>query len=371
MFQPVQMISSFARRGSSYQPAQQDFEPDFDAAFGSDDEDNQPLTRGGSGPRSPHRSLSQHDSDDSPLNSNETNTLPGGYNFEQPTTPPALAPAPQLSSHNSATARAAQAPPNSNSLNFVTQLGNRFLGRLGVQQTIFGAQQPRSARNDEGEEHDEASGEGNALLFSHDGDGHDSSDRNPSSYPPRNAHLPLPSRPSVFGAGRAAPSGRVFGGGQGNDGVFANLSAKPDGTFSGADYVGGDEDGPGKDEVLPAYEVALADTTPAYWETTVLTPGGVLGPDDICVDGLPVGSLFAFAWSLLVSMSFQFIGFFLTYVGRRLFSISGPTLADFAVLGLPAAPPHDPRRQERLARRPWHHPYPARCKLRFIALTLP
>ncbi len=312
------MVPSFARRGSSYQPAHQDLEPDFDAAFGSDDEEDEPLNRGGSGPRSPHSLLSQNDPDRHPLNSHsdqsETDNIPGGYNFEQPTTPPTLAPAPRLRSHNSATARAAQAEPNSNSLNFVTQLGNRFLGRLGVQQTMFGAQQPRSSRSEEGEGHDEASGEGNALLFSHDGDGHDSSDQNASSYPPRNAHLPLPARPPVFRATQAAPSGRVFGGGQGNDGVFANLSAKPDGTFNGADYVGGDEDGPGKDEVLPAYEVALADTTPAYWETTVLTPGGMLGPDDICVDGLPVGSLFAFAWSLLVSMSFQFIGFFLTYL---------------------------------------------------------
>lgn len=50
------------------------------------------------------------------------------------------------------------------------------------------------------------------------------------------------------------------------------------------------------------------DTTPPYWETTVITPGGVLGPDDICVDGLPVGNFFGFAWNLLVSMSFQFVG---------------------------------------------------------------
>lgn len=303
------MLPSFARHGSSYQPAQQDLEPDFDAAFGSDDDDDQPLVRGGSsGPRSLNTLSSTQ------LNNNNTTTIalepdqdqadhiPGGYNFEPPITPPAISgSSPRLTSHNSATARAAQSPHHSNSLQFVTQLGNRFLGRLGVQPTLFGTQQAS-------EGHDESSGEANALLFSHDGDGHDTTDTNPSSYPPRNAHLPLPSRPPVFGSAQPAASGRVFGGGQGNDGVFANLSAKPDGSFNGADYVGGDENGPGKDEVLPAYEAALADTTPAYWETTVLTPGGMLGPDDICVDGLPVGSLFAFAWSLLVSMSFQFIG---------------------------------------------------------------
>lgn len=57
-----------------------------------------------------------------------------------------------------------------------------------------------------------------------------------------------------------------------------------------------------------AYEVAALDSTPPYWETTIITPQGLLGPDDICVDGLPVGSPFGFAWNLLVSMSFQFVG---------------------------------------------------------------
>ena len=57
-----------------------------------------------------------------------------------------------------------------------------------------------------------------------------------------------------------------------------------------------------------SYEIAAHDAAPRYWETTVLTPQGVLGPDDICVDGLPVGNLFGFAWNLLVSMSFQFVG---------------------------------------------------------------
>lgn len=50
------------------------------------------------------------------------------------------------------------------------------------------------------------------------------------------------------------------------------------------------------------------DTTPPYWETTVVTPGGALGPDDICVDGLPVGNIYGFMWSCIVSMSFQFVG---------------------------------------------------------------
>lgn len=79
-----------------------------------------------------------------------------------------------------------------------------------------------------------------------------------SSYPPpslHTTHMPLPARPPQFAAPPAGPSssgrggagGRIFGGGQGNDGVFANLAAKPDNP-NGDDIVG---EGPGKDEVLP------------------------------------------------------------------------------------------------------------------------
>jgi hypothetical protein len=98
-------------------------------------------------------------------------------------------------------------------------------------------------------------------------------------------------------------SGRVVGGGnQANDGVWANLNAKPR---------------PGEDleEKPPTYEQAAADATPPYWETTVLSPYGLTGnPDDVFVDGLLVGSLFSFVWNALISMSFQLIGFLLTYL---------------------------------------------------------
>jgi hypothetical protein len=100
-----------------------------------------------------------------------------------------------------------------------------------------------------------------------------------------------------------APSGRVYGGGSGaNDGVWANLNAKPR---------------PGEDveEKPPTYEQAAADATPPYWETTVLSPFSHTGnPDDVFVDGLLVGSLFSFVWNALISMSFQLIGFLLTYL---------------------------------------------------------
>lgn len=292
------MLPSFARRGQSYHQPQQHLEPDFEAAFGSDDEDEQPLQ---------HRAGTAGDSTASnPDESADRVNVPGSYDFEQPTNQ--SAPAAPPSSSPLSTQTATRPSPSFGSLGFVNQLGNTLLGRLGLQS----AESP--TRSEERESSEQSSAEAHSLLFSHDGDGHDTADSDGSSYPPRNNHIPLPSRPPVFAA-QPTPTGRVFGGGQGNDGVFANLSAKPDGNHTGADYVGGDEDGPGKDEVLPAYEVALADTTPAYWETTVITPGGVLGPDDICVDGLPVGSLFAFAWSLLVSMSFQFIGKFTSAAG--------------------------------------------------------
>lgn len=87
-----------------------------------------------------------------------------------------------------------------------------------------------------------------------------------------------------------------------NDGVWANLNAKP-------------RPGEELEEKPPTYEQAAADATPPYWETTVLSPyGGSSNPDDVFIDGLLVGSLFSFVWNALISMSFQLIGFLLTYL---------------------------------------------------------
>ncbi|TKX24472.1 metal homeostatis protein BSD2 [Elsinoe australis] len=100
----------------------------------------------------------------------------------------------------------------------------------------------------------------------------------------------------------AARSGQVYGGGSSTrDGVFANISAKP---VAGVDDL---------EEKPPTYEQAAADATPPYWETTILTPGGY-SSDDVFVDGLMVGSMFSFVWNALISMSFQLIGFLLTYL---------------------------------------------------------
>ncbi|KAG9246180.1 hypothetical protein BJ878DRAFT_498153 [Calycina marina] len=96
------------------------------------------------------------------------------------------------------------------------------------------------------------------------------------------------------------PTGRIYGGGSGSDGVFANLSAKP-------------EAGEKIEEHPPTYEQAAADAAPPYWETTILAPG-LGGPDEVYIEGLPVGSVFSFIWNGMISMSFQLVGFLLTYL---------------------------------------------------------
>ncbi|KZF24554.1 hypothetical protein L228DRAFT_245518 [Xylona heveae TC161] len=112
----------------------------------------------------------------------------------------------------------------------------------------------------------------------------------------RVTELPVFSAPTQTSSTR----GRVYGGGQNtNDGVFANLNAKP-------------ERGEKLEEHPPTYEQAAADATPPYWETTILAPGMV--SDEVFVDGLPVGSVFSFVWNGMISMSFQLVGFLLTYL---------------------------------------------------------
>ncbi|KAI8577558.1 hypothetical protein K450DRAFT_251416 [Umbelopsis ramanniana AG] len=85
-----------------------------------------------------------------------------------------------------------------------------------------------------------------------------------------------------------------------NDGVFANMSAKPE-SESNKD-----------DETPPTYEEASTDATPPYWQTTIIAPAGM--GDMVLVEGMPVGNVFAFAWNMIISMSFQFVGFMLCYL---------------------------------------------------------
>lgn len=89
-----------------------------------------------------------------------------------------------------------------------------------------------------------------------------------------------------------------MGQGLANDGVFTNMSAKPSTHLD-------------LDESLPSYEQLAMDTSPPYWESSVISPGF---EDEVFVDGLPVGSVINFLWNFIVSFSFQFIGFFLTYL---------------------------------------------------------
>ncbi|KAL9134072.1 MAG: hypothetical protein Q9175_004747 [Cornicularia normoerica] len=104
-----------------------------------------------------------------------------------------------------------------------------------------------------------------------------------------------------------------------NDGVFANLNAKPE---RGEKL----EEQPPVSQIcvmsfvglvlnlFKSYEAAAADATPPYWETTILAPGHLASSDEVYVDGLPVGSLFSFVWNAMISMSFTLVGFLLTYL---------------------------------------------------------
>ncbi|VVT53145.1 uncharacterized protein SAPINGB_P003426 [Magnusiomyces paraingens] len=84
-----------------------------------------------------------------------------------------------------------------------------------------------------------------------------------------------------------------------NDGVFNNITAKPE------------TEKPEDSDVPPTYEEAAADAAPLYWETTIMAPGY---SDEIFIDGLPVGSPINFIWNMMVSAAFQFVGFLLTYL---------------------------------------------------------
>ncbi|KAF9131499.1 hypothetical protein BGW39_001745 [Mortierella sp. 14UC] len=88
------------------------------------------------------------------------------------------------------------------------------------------------------------------------------------------------------------------------DGVFSNMSAKPR------------VEKPIEEELPPSYKSAALDISPTYYETTVNSPaaGYYMDEDEALVDGLPVGGLLGFMWNMIISMSFQFVGFFLTYL---------------------------------------------------------
>ena len=236
-----------------------------------------------------------------PANAQE-HRLPGGYDFEPQAEPirSVAAAAPPAPRTTSSSRDGASALPISRRASLSSQ---RYRESSSSYATEYGAPSSASAGGEQpalavwrgfvtrlrgsnaggstggGAQQQHAGEEGHGLLFSQD-DSEDPSDADwplqrsntaggggASQYPPpRDPHLPLPPRPPQFApppsssssasvptgsttnaAGTGAGGQRVFGGGQGNDGVFANLTAKPDNP-GGLDIVG---EGPDKDEVLP------------------------------------------------------------------------------------------------------------------------
>lgn len=103
------------------------------------------------------------------------------------------------------------------------------------------------------------------------------------------------------------------------DGVFSNVTAKPtvaNQIRPGDEIYVSPEDA--QKESPPSYASAQADAVPPYWETTIHAPTslspGMMVPGELPIDGLATGTLFSFLWNMLVSISFQFVGFLLTYL---------------------------------------------------------
>ncbi|OJT10563.1 Metal homeostatis protein BSD2 [Trametes pubescens] len=142
-----------------------------------------------------------------------------------------------------------------------------------------------------------------------------SSSRGPNGWFRRTAQAVLPTHyVQRLGLADERPQGPV-GGGFSNDGVFANVTAKPSRGIrvqDGDDVLIVPEEV--QKEVPPSYAQAQADAVPPYWETTIHAPSASNTPGDVIIDSLPTGSLFSFLWNMLVSISFQFVGFLLTYL---------------------------------------------------------
>jgi len=109
---------------------------------------------------------------------------------------------------------------------------------------------------------------------------------------------------------------RPTGGGIENDGVFANVTAKPQParvirTEDGDIHLVPEDN---QKESPPSYLEAQADAVPPYWETTIHAPAGLDGAGDMIIDDLPSGSFLIFCLNVFISFFFQFVGFLLTYL---------------------------------------------------------
>ncbi|KAF9363637.1 hypothetical protein BGX34_003679 [Mortierella sp. NVP85] len=71
-----------------------------------------------------------------------------------------------------------------------------------------------------------------------------------------------------------------------SDGVFANISAKPE--------VENPKD---REQHPPTYDSAVQDMTPPYFEMTVISSTRTFG-DEILIEGLPLGNIFQFLWNV-------------------------------------------------------------------------
>ncbi|KAI7826425.1 hypothetical protein BX661DRAFT_184007 [Kickxella alabastrina] len=107
------------------------------------------------------------------------------------------------------------------------------------------------------------------------------------------------------------------------DGVFANMSAKPE------LYLGYDDKVP--NEALPTYQdiYGVASTSaPPYFETAVIS---VSDEDELLVEGLPVGSLGVFVVNMIVSTAFQVVGYMLTFLLHSSHAAKNGSLAGLGI----------------------------------------
>ncbi|KAJ7052508.1 hypothetical protein C8F01DRAFT_997993 [Mycena amicta] len=103
--------------------------------------------------------------------------------------------------------------------------------------------------------------------------------------------------------------------GGGNDGVWANVMAKPQPartiTAEDGQIIMVPEDT--QNAPPPSYAAAQLDAVPQYWETnTVHAPAGL--DSEIIIDDLPSGTFVVFLFNMAVSFFFQFVGFLLTFL---------------------------------------------------------
>ncbi|THH13965.1 hypothetical protein EW146_g6310 [Bondarzewia mesenterica] len=171
---------------------------------------------------------------------------------------------------------------------------------------------------------------------------------NSNGYLPTSPVAPSVPRPSFFrrAVGTLLPSYyqrvpiedvrvRRRGGGIENDGVFANVMAKPGAgrnisvrTANGDIYMVPEET---QSEVPPSYAAAQADAAPAYWETTVHAPSTNELNGDMIIDDLPTGPFLTFLFTAVISWFFQLPGFLLTYLLHRTHAAKFGSLAGLSL----------------------------------------